>query len=43
MAPLVEEESADEHVVERRKRRCWARGKRHFGKRKQTQANNRLR
>jgi hypothetical protein len=33
---LVEEESTDEHVVERRKRRCWTRAKRRFGRGKQT-------
>jgi hypothetical protein len=32
----VEEESTDEHVVERRKRRCWTRAKRRFGRGKQT-------
>jgi len=34
--PLVEEESTDEHVVERRKRRCWTRAKHGFGTGKQT-------
>src|SRR5271166_4328348 len=33
---LVEEESTDEHVVERRKRRCWTRAKRRFGRGTQT-------
>jgi len=33
---LVEEESIDEYVVERRKRSRWARAKRRFGRGKQT-------
>jgi hypothetical protein len=33
---LVEEESTNEHVVERRKRRCWTREKRRFGRGTQT-------